>query len=168
MRPLQRDELIAAFPCADGEKLTLPALDGISWGNLDFFGWCDRSGDKAYFAFDDEGVVSGLELDRMAIRASKARSFMCSLCRTTHGMRGIANFTYRSRRGPGYHTWTDMFCGNLQCSLYVRGLLVPDGAQFHETISVERKVERLQTGIDRFLATVTAFDARRKAGLRLV
>ena len=61
-----------------------------------------------------------------------------------------------------------MFCGNLQCSLYVRGLLVPDGAQFHETISVERKVERLQTGIDRFLATVTAFDARRKAGLRLV
>jgi hypothetical protein len=118
--------------------------------------------------FDHDGTVSGLSLDRMMVRSSAARSFMCSICRTMHGIRGIANFTYRSRRGPGYHTLTDMFCGDLQCSLYVRGLLSTDGSQFYETISVDRKIERLRSGIDRYLDTIAAFDARRKAGLRLV
>jgi hypothetical protein len=168
VRALARDEVIAAIPLEVGEKLNLPDFDRLNWDNLDFLGWCDRSGDRAYFVFDHAGEVSALALDRMMVQASKARGFMCSICRTVHGIRGIANYTYRSRRGPGYHTLTDMFCGDLQCSLYVRGLLSTDGAQFYETITVARKVERLQSGIDRYLDTIAAFDARRKAGLRLV
>jgi hypothetical protein len=166
--PLQRDQLIAAFEAEDCDKLSLPALDRIQWSNLDFLGWCDRSGDKAYFVFEDDGGATGLVLDRMAVRSSNARAFMCSICRTVHGLRGIANFTYRSRRGPGYHTWTDTFCGDLQCSLYVRGLLSPDVSQFFETISIDRKVERLLTGVERFLATIASFDANRKTRLRVV
>jgi hypothetical protein len=168
VRALQRDEVVSAFQPEDREKLRLPDLDRIAWPSLDFLGWCDRSGDKAYFVFEDNGAVSGLALDRMAVRSSNARAFMCSICRTVHGIRGIANFTYRSRRGPGYHTWTDSFCGNLQCSLYVRGLLTPDIPQFYETISIDRKVERLLTGVDRFLESIATFDARRKVRLRLV
>ena len=168
VRVLERDEVVSALPLEEGEKLTLPVFDTIPWANLDFLGWCDRSGDRAFCVFDHDGTVSGLALDRMMVRASAARSFMCSICRTMHGMRGIANYTYRSRRGPGYHTLTDMFCGNLQCSLYVRGLLSSDVSQFYETITVARKVERLLGGIDRYLDTIAAFDSRRKAGLRLV
>lgn len=162
MKPLERDQVISAFPVEDRQELSLPAFDRLQWSNLDFLGWCDRAGDKAFLVFEGEGTASGLMLDRMAVRSSSARSFMCSICRTVHGPRGVASFTYRSRRGIGYNTLTDTFCGNLQCSLYVRGLLSPDTAQFHETISVDRKVERLLTGVDRFLANISNFDSRRR------
>ena len=162
MIPLQREQILSAFPAEDREKFSLPALERVQWTNLDFLGWCDRAGDKAFLVYQGEGRASGLVLDRMAVRTTAPRSFMCSICRTVHGPRGIAHFTYRSRDGAGHNTLTDTFCGNLQCSLYVRGLLRPDIMQLHETISVERKIERLRTGIDRFLANISSFDARRR------
>jgi hypothetical protein len=167
VNPLHRDQVISAFPAEDRQNVSLPAFDRLQWSNLDFLGWCDRAGDKAFLVFEDGGTASGLILDRMGIRSSNARSFMCSICRTVHGPRGIASFTYTSRRGAGYNTLTDTFCGNLQCSLYVRGLLSPDISQFHETISVDRKVERLLTGVDRFLANISKFDSRRRERPRL-
>ncbi len=167
MTPLQRDQVIAAFPAEDREHVSLPAFDRLRWADLDFLGWCDRTGDKAFLVTEEDGVASGLLLDRLVVRSSNARSFMCSICRTMHGQRGVASFTYHSRQGAGYHTLTDTFCGNLQCSLYVRGLLSPDVMQFHETISVDRKVERLLTGIDRFLANIVRFDSRRRERPRL-
>jgi hypothetical protein len=167
MNPLQRDQVISAFPAEDHQDLSLPAFDRLQWRNLDFLGWCDRSGDKAFLVFEADGEASGLLLDRMPIHTSTARSFMCSICRTMHGSRGIANFTYRSRQRVGYHTLTDTFCGNLQCSLYVRGLLSSDVSQFYETISVDRKVERLLTGVERYLANISKFNAPRRERPRL-
>jgi hypothetical protein len=160
--PLQREQIVQAFSAEDRQKLSLPALERVKWANLDFLGWCDRAGDKAFLVYQGEGMASGLVLDRMAVRTTATRAFMCSICRTVHGPRGIAHFTYRSRDGAGYNTLTDTFCGNLQCSLYVRGLLRPDIMQLHETIPVERKIERLLAGIDRFLANISSFDARRR------
>jgi FBP C-terminal treble-clef zinc-finger len=162
MNPLQRDRVISAFPAEDRQELSLPAFDSLPWQNLDFLGWCDRAGDKAYLVFEDGGAARGLTLERMAVRTSNVRAFMCSICRTTHGPRGIANYSYRCQHGAGYDTLTDTFCGDLQCSLYVRGLLYPDVAQFHETISVERKIERLLEGFDRFRANIVDFEARRE------
>jgi len=161
VNPLQRDQLISAFTAEDRQKLSLPALDKVQWTNLDFLGWCDRAGDKAFLVIEGEGIA-GMALERTAIRANTAKSYMCSICRTVHGPRGIAMFTHRSRDGAGYNTLTDMFCGNLQCSLYVRGILRPDIMQLHETVSVDRRIERLHAGIDRFLANISAFDARRR------
>jgi hypothetical protein len=65
---------------------------------------------------------------------------------------------------------TDMFRSNLKCSLYARGILVPDGLQFYETISVDRKVERLHEGMDRFLGSLSSFESRHRPRpkLRLV
>jgi hypothetical protein len=168
VRALAPEQLIAAFPRGEGDTLVLPRLEGLAWGNLDFLGWCDRAGDKAWLAVEAGGVVTGLALDRMVVKTSSARSFMCSICRTMHGARGIANFTYRSRRDPGYSTLTDMFCADLRCGLYVRGLLSADVSQFYETITIERKVERLREGIDRYLDAIAAFESPRKARLRLV
>ena len=168
MKALGPEQLISAFYLEEGDKLPLPRLEGIAWDNLDFLGWCDRSGDKAYLAFETNGDIIGLALDRMMVKTSSARSFMCSICRTMHSARGIANFTYRSRRDPGYSTLTDMFCADLRCGLYVRGLLSADVSQFYETITIERKVERLREGIDRYLDAIAAFESPRKARLRLV
>jgi hypothetical protein len=167
VNPLQRDQVISAFPAEDHQDLSLPAFDRLQWRNLDFLGWCDRSGDKAFLVFETDGEASGLLLDRMPVHTSNARSFMCSICRTMHGSRGIANFTYRSRQRVGYHTLTDTFCGNLQCSLYVRGLLSSDVSQFYETISVDRKVERLLTGVERYLSNISKFNAPRRERPRL-
>ncbi len=167
MRPLQREQLISAFRPEDLERLSLPDLSRVPWPKLDFLGWCDRDGDTGFLVVEDNGAASGLVLDRMAIRTSNARTFMCSICRTCHGMRGIANFTYRSQRTDSYNTWTDTFCGDLQCSLYVRGLLNSDVSQFYETITVERKVARLQEGVERLLATIAKFELPRRR-LRLV
>ena len=169
MNPLQRDQLVSAFPAEDRESLSLPAFERVQWPNLDFLGWCDRTGDRGFLVLESNGSASGLVLERMAIRSTAARSYMCSICRTMHGPRGIAHFTYRSRDGDGYNTLTDTFCANLQCSLYVRGLLGTDMMQFHETISVDRKIERLLEGIDRFRANISSFDVRRRrARLRVV
>jgi hypothetical protein len=162
VNPLQRDQVISAFPAQDHQELSLPAFDRLQWPSLDFLGWCNREGDKAYLVFEDGGTARGLTLERMPVRTSNVRAFMCSICRTTHGPRGIASFSYRCQHGAGYDTLTDTFCGDLQCSLYVRGLLYPDVAQFHETISVDRKVERLLEGVDRFLANIVDFEARRE------
>ena len=162
MNPLQRDQLVSAFLPEDRESLSLPVFARLQWPNLDFLGWCDRSGDRAFLVLESRGVASGMVLERMAIRSTAARSYMCSICRTMHGPRGIAHFTYRSRDGEGYNTLSDTFCADLQCSLYVRGLLNTDMMQFHETISVERKIERLLEGLDRFRANISSFDARRR------
>jgi hypothetical protein len=168
MIALRPEQLISAFYLDDGETLPLPKLAGIAWDTLDFLGWCDRAGDRAYLAFETDGGLIGLALDRMPVKLSTARSFMCAICRTMHGARGIANFTYRARRDPGYSTLTDMFCADLRCSHYVRGLLSTDVSQFYETITVERKVERLREGIDRYLGAIAAFDVPRRAQLRVV
>jgi hypothetical protein len=162
VNPLQRDQVISAFPAEDRQKLSLPAFEKVQWPNLDFLGWCDRAGDKAFLVIQGDGPASGLVLERTVVRTTAAKSYMCSICRTVHGPRGIAMFTHRSRDGAGHNTLTDMFCGNLQCSLYVRGILRPDIMQLHETISVDRKIERLLAGIDRFLANISSFDARRR------
>jgi hypothetical protein len=100
MRPLAADQLIAAFHLDEGEELPLPPLRDIAWANLDFLGWRNRTGDKAFLAVETGGAVVGLALDRMMVGPSKARSFMCAICRTLHGPRGIANFSYQSRRDP--------------------------------------------------------------------
>jgi hypothetical protein len=168
VRALEPEQLISAFHLDEGEQLPLPPLQGIAWDNLDFLGWCNRTGDKAWLAVETNGALIGLALDRMMVGPSKARSFMCAICRTMHGPRGIANFTYRSRRDPPYRTLTDVFCGDLSCSLYVRGLLSSDVSQFYETITTRRKVERLRSGLDRYLATIATFESQRAARLRLV
>lgn len=168
MRPLQADELAACFQLAEGEALSLPPLDSLRWDALDFLGWCNRTGDKAFLAVETGGALVGLALDRMNVGPSKARSFMCSICHTMHGPRGIANFTYHVRRDPRHHTLTDLFCGDLRCSLYVRGLLSSDVSQFYETITIDRKVERLRAGLDRYLGAVAAFETPRRARLRVV
>jgi hypothetical protein len=167
MNVLQRDQLVAAFPEEHRPTLSVPALHRVSWGILDFLGWSDRSGETAFCVFETGGEPTGIVLDRTPIRIGAARSFMCSLCRTTHSQRGIASFSYRSRRGTGYHTLTDMFCANLQCSLYVRGILFPEMSTFFETIPVERKIERLHEGIDRFLAAIEAFERRNRPRVQL-
>jgi hypothetical protein len=46
-------------------------------------------------------------------------------------------------------------CTDLQCSLYVRGLLTSDAAHpMNETLSVEEKIDRLRTRLDRFTRDV--------------
>lgn len=170
MKVLDRELVVSAFPEDDRPSLSLPPFERIVWDNLDFLGWCDQSSDKAFLVFETDAEPNGIMLERLAIRTSNARSFMCSLCRTVHGMSGIANFTYKCRCGTGYHTLTDMFCANLQCSLYVRGILAADGLQFYETISARRKIERLHEGIDRFQASLADFEHRHRPRpkLRLV
>ena len=167
MNLLTREQLISAFASEDQPALSLPAFDHIPWDNLDYLGWCDRTGSTAFCVFETEDEPAGFVLDRTYIRTTNARSFMCSLCRTTHGQRGIASFSYKSRHTTGYHTLTDMFCANLQCSLYVRGILTPEMSTFFETIPAERKIERLHEGIGRFLTAIAAFERRNRPRVQL-
>jgi hypothetical protein len=167
MNLLTREQLISAFTPEDQPALSLPAFDHIQWDNLDYLGWCDRTGSTAFCVFETGDGPAGFVLDRTFIRTTNARSFMCSLCRTAHGQRGIASFSYKSRHGTGYHTLTDMFCANLECSLYVRGILTPDMSTFFETIPPERKIERLHEGIDRFLGAIADFEHRNRPRVQL-
>jgi hypothetical protein len=167
MNILTREQLVSAFALEDQPALSLPAFDHVPWDDLDYLGWCDRTGATAYCVFETEDGPAGFVLDRTFIRTTNARSFMCSLCRTTHHQRGVASFSYKSRRGTGYHTLTDMFCADLRCSLYVRGILRPEMSTYFETIPIERKIERLHEGIERFLNAIATFERRNRPRVQL-
>jgi len=108
VNPLQRDQVISAFPEEERQDISLPAFDRLQWSNLDFLGWCDRSGDKAFLVFEADGEASGLMLDRMPVHTSRARSFMCSICRTMTA-RALSKPTCSSARtaSPEDLDWSD-------------------------------------------------------------
>ncbi|WP_278260077.1 FBP domain-containing protein [Nocardioides convexus] len=45
-------------------------------------------------------------------------------------------------------------CADLQCSLYVRGRRKPDTERLPESLSVEQRIERLETNLAAFLGRV--------------
>ena len=130
------------------------------WDDLDFLGWRDpRAPERAYLVADRGGRPTGIAL-RAASGASRgftARS-MCSLCLTTRTGGAVSLMTARrtgeaGRQGDSVGRY---LCGDLACSLYVRGRKqsVASG-ELEETLSVEDKVARIRANLEAFLDTVT-------------
>ncbi|MDR7274007.1 FBP domain-containing protein [Catenuloplanes atrovinosus] len=150
MRPLTESEIRAAFVnCSKGEaaRLSVPRdLATRPWDDLDFLGWRDpKAPERAYL------VVPGDPPIALALRypvpspARTARRGLCSLCLTTHDggvpLMVAPKAGKAGRQGDSVGTY---ICGDLACSLYVRGRPgAGPGTPLRDSLDEEEKIARL-------------------------
>ncbi|MET8546739.1 FBP domain-containing protein [Kitasatospora sp. NPDC004799] len=164
MEPLSENEIRASFVnCSKGEarRLNLPrGLAELPWEHLDFLGWRDQGApDRAYLVAPYGGELVGVTLRSPMVRRSLTKSNVCSLCITAHAGSGVALLAARRAGAAGRegNTVGTYICGDLACSLYVRGLknstLV---TRPNESLPVELQIERTMENLGGFLAKVLA------------
>ncbi|TDC45204.1 FBP domain-containing protein [Actinomadura sp. KC345] len=164
MRAITESDIRASFVnCSKGEakRLGLPRdLDARPWDDLDFLGWRDPgSPGRAHLVAERGGRLVGVAL---RVTSGGGRGFtargMCSLCLTTRTGGAVALMTARRTGEAGRQgdTVGRYLCGDLDCSLYLRGRKESVvGGDLQESLTVEEKVARLHANLDAFLAKIT-------------
>jgi hypothetical protein len=150
MKPLVASDVRGMFVNTTkgaASRIPPPALNGVPWVALDFFGWRDPGTPSAAWMVAPH--------DGQAVGASK-RQNMCSLCHTVHSSSGVSLMVAprAGRAGRTGNTVGTYLCTDLACSLYARGIKKPDRVQPSETMSPEAKVARLQLNLETFVRRV--------------
>jgi FBP C-terminal treble-clef zinc-finger len=162
MRHLSDTEIRASFAnCSKGEarRINLPrSLAELPWNDLDFLGWRDPGApDRGYLVAEHGGSLVGLTLRAPNIRRSLTKSNVCSLCVTAHAGSGVALLAARRAAAAGRegNTVGRYICGDLACSLYVRGLkksvLV---TRPNESLPLDEQIARMTANLEAFIAQV--------------
>ncbi|MFI5755469.1 FBP domain-containing protein [Streptomyces sp. NPDC051569] len=163
MKPLTEQEIRAAFVnCTKGEvkRLHVPRdLADQPWGDLDYLGWRDpQAPDRAYLVAELDGRLRALAARCPSPAFRQMRRSMCSVCVTTHdGGVSLLVAPKAGKAGQQGNSVGIYICGDLSCSLYVRGKKDAGiGARLRETITLEEKIQRTVTNLSAFVAKVTA------------
>lgn len=163
MKPLTEQEIRTAFVnCTKGEakRLSVPRdLAERPWDDLDFLGWWDpKAPERAYLVTELDGRTVALALRTSTTAPSQARRSMCSLCLTTHtGGVSLMVAPKAGKAGQQGNSVGAYICGDLACSLYVRGKKdAGPGARLHESLTLEEKIQRTVANLAAFFANVTA------------
>ncbi|MFC4144973.1 FBP domain-containing protein [Micromonospora mangrovi] len=162
MTPLTESEIRAAFVnCTKGEakRLTVPRdLADRPWDDLDYLGWRDpQAPDRAYLVTTLDGRPTALAL-RCPSAAPRQSRNMCSVCLTAPAG-GVSLMVARKagRAGQQGNSVGTYLCGDLACSLYVRGRKdAGAGARLPESLTLEEKIQRTVANLAAFMARVTA------------
>ncbi|WP_033221630.1 FBP domain-containing protein [Kitasatospora phosalacinea] len=165
MKALTEPAIRASFVnCTKGEanRLALPRhLAELPWEELDFLGWRDPGApDRGYLVAEHGERLVGVALRRAQRAGAGARQgAMCSICLTAHAASGVALLTARKAgraSGGEYASAGEYFCGDLACSLYVRGRkrAPAGGVRMRESLSAEEKAARARANLAAFLARV--------------
>lgn len=151
MESLTEAEIIAAF---DGQEpdLPVPDLSGIDWEVLEFYGWLDPGGRRAYMVVisPEDGLVKGITLERSRFSPARGGFEMCSLCNHVHTSNGTAMFTIDRRNSERQHSIGNIVCKDLACSLRVRNLINPPNF-LRETLYKEARIWRMQIALHKWL-----------------
>src|SRR5690606_25182361 len=94
---------------------------------------------------------------------------MCSLCLTTHPRGGVSLMTARKAGAAGRegNSVGAYMCTDLACSLYLRGLKVPEpGGRFEESLTLEQQIARTRGRLFAFLDALRACAGRPGSGPR--
>jgi hypothetical protein len=141
-----------AFDPIDRPEVAAPDMTWVPWDDLDYFGWRHPTEPKAYMVVPLPERCVGLVL-RMN---HAARTGMCDLCygidRLDGATMAMVQSWERPRTSHGIH-----LCVGLDCSEAARGLKWV--YRMGETISVGRRIERLQENVERFARSVTGLKA---------
>lgn len=163
MEPLTEQEIRTAFVnCTKGEakRLSVPRdLADRPWDDLDFLGWRDpQAPDRAYLVVPLDGSLKALALRCPSPAVQQTRRSMCAMCLTAHtGGVSLMVAAKAGRAGQQGNSVGAYICGDLACSLYVRGKKDAGvGARLHESLTLEEKVQRTVSNIAAFVAKVTA------------
>jgi hypothetical protein len=163
MKPLTEQEIRAAFVnCTKGEakRLSVPRdLADRPWDDLDYLGWRDpRAHDRVHLVTMLDGSPKALALRCPRPASWQTRHSMCSMCLTTHT--GGAPLMVAPRAGKAGREGNSVgtyICGDLSCSLYVRGKKdAGAGGRLHESLTLEEKIQRTVANVAAFIAKVTA------------
>lgn len=139
----------------EAQRMNLPDLEATAWDDLDFLGWFDpKAPQQAALVVVGETGPVGVRLRRDA--GSGGRAQMCSLCCTVHPGGGVSLMVAHraGKAGRDGNSVGPSVCGDLRCSGYVRGHALPVVSLIGETISAERKIERLHLNLDTFVRRV--------------
>ncbi|CAL9343450.1 FBP domain-containing protein [Streptomyces sp. enrichment culture] len=150
MRPLTEQDIRSSFiNCSKGEakRLTVPRdLAERPWADLDFLGWRDPGApDRAHLVAERDGRPVGVALRFQPAQRGFLHRSMCSLCLTTHPRGGVSLMTARKAGAAGRegNSVGAYMCTDLACSLYLRGLKVPEsGGRFEESLTLEEQIAR--------------------------
>ncbi|MFJ2951553.1 FBP domain-containing protein [Streptomyces sp. NPDC087226] len=163
MKALTEQEIRRSFVnCTKGEakRLSVPRdLAERPWGDLDFLGWRDpQAPDRAYLVTEIDGRPTALTLRSSGAASWQTRRSMCSMCMTTHtGGVSLMVAAKKGKAGQQGNTVGAYICSDLACSLYLRGKKdVGMGAQLHETLTLEEKIQRTAANLTAFIARVTS------------
>ena len=163
MKALTEQEIRRSFVnCTKGEakRLSVPRdLAERPWGDLDFLGWRDpQAPDRAYLVTEIDGRPTALTLRSSGAASWQTRRSMCSMCMTTHtGGVSLMVAAKKGKAGQQGNTVGAYIGSDLACSLYLRGKKdVGMGAQLHETLTLEEKIQRTASNLTAFIARVTS------------
>ena len=148
---LSGEDVKAAF--GPNDELWLPAFEDIEWHHRDFLSWIHPSGHLGYIVTrsPNDGNLHGVVLRRHERRPRAARLDMCSICHHVHAMGGAAMFTLAEKGSGGRRTLSNVVCGDLGCSLRIRGLVTPK-SYMQENLYLEAKIWRILQHLHRWLA----------------
>ncbi|MFB6718519.1 FBP domain-containing protein [Kribbella sp. NPDC056345] len=160
MEPLSIDEIRGSFVNSTRSLVKAmtppPGFTELPWESLDFLGWRDpKAPNRGYLVVRRDDGVTGIALNTQATSKPRRGTGLCDLCNTAHQITDVALFAARRAGKPGRegNTVGTYMCADLACSLYLRGLRdldVPQG----ETISPERRIDRLAGRLDTFVTRV--------------
>ncbi|MCX5172880.1 FBP domain-containing protein [Streptomyces antibioticus] len=164
MKPLTEQDIRSSFVnCSKGEAKRLPVPRDLAdrpWDDLDFLGWRDPGApDRCYLVTEREDRLVGVTLRLPPSRHGSPHRSMCSLCLTTHPGGGVSLMTARKTGAAGRegNSVGLYMCADLACSLYVRGVKVPDrGGRFEESLTRAEQIARTTGNLAAFLDTLYA------------
>ncbi|MDT0343939.1 FBP domain-containing protein [Streptomyces litchfieldiae] len=139
------------------QALVIPRLDDVAWQDLDFLAWADgRDANRSYLVTNWRDRLVGMEMRATARGPDFRRKTMCALCVTTHPLGGTALFAARKagKEGRRGNTVGEYLCRNLACSLYARRKLDPPMIQMHETLSLDRRIDRVAENLSALVGKV--------------
>ncbi|MEY7979250.1 FBP domain-containing protein [Streptomyces pilosus] len=159
MRALTEQDIRTSFiNCSKGEakRLAVPrGLEARPWDDLDFLGWRDPGApDRSYVVVEREGRPVGVAMRFQPAQRGFLHRSMCSLCLTTHPRGGVSLMTARRAGAAGRegNSVGAYMCTDLACSLYLRGLKVPEsGGRFEESLTLEEQIDRTRRNLFAFL-----------------
>lgn len=129
---------------------SVESLSDDEWANLELLPITDRSGNKGVLVIelDDQTYILAAEFKKGLTSSVSGRSqpITCEFCVTWQSGTRAGNIVFTNVKGNanvGY-----LCCGDLLCSLHVRGLTdasKTSRAQLREDMTPEQRIQRLKT-----------------------
>lgn len=145
MHPISFEDVKSSFFEDDLERWDAPPLDTWSWDFNDFIKWQHYAAGNYYACVPTANGPVGMVFEMN--NGNGVSSNVCGLCYARNNEVGVKAAWVKTatnpRRKVGMHV-----CADLGCSLRVRGTL--PGHFYYETISKGRRIERLQTRLEKF------------------
>lgn len=148
LTPLTVEDAMLAFPIKKRRFVVMPKFETINWNVLDYLGWSHPSGHLGYVIYNDGLSTRGIILEKTKMTGVQ-KPRMCSWCLTVHRGCGVNLFSGQTEYNKNTHIG-EYVCSNLNCSLYIRGILKADACQMRESLGTDEKAKRLQANVRSF------------------